>query len=358
MEEETSRVWLPETPGPIQLQGSLHETIWGGSHLAEVAGKAIPAGVAVGESWETALDALATNAPYAGHTLGALVDHYGPRLIGLRAESIYGRRFPLLAKFLDANAQLSVQVHPEDAYASEHESGKLGKTEMWYILRTEPGATLVYGLKRAASPDEVRQAIAETRLEDLLHTFDVHAGDVVFVPAGTVHAIGAGVVLYELQEYSDITYRLYDYGRLQSNGQPRELHVERGLDVLRYERIENDRVRPVTLEDAETRTCRALVACPYFVVEELHCSSDADFEARRTSCEIMTVLEGACEVRSAQGGLRLGIGETAVLPAGLGAYTLVTETVRLIRSYVPDENDPVLERWKAAQSPSPDVSPS
>jgi len=141
-------------------------------------------------------------------------------------------RFPLLAKFIDARADLSVQVHPDDTYAQAHEGGKLGKTECWYILRAEPGARVVYGLKRSSSVAEVRRAVEETQLDELLNAFEVHSGDVIFVPAGTVHAICSGVVLYELQEYSDVTYRLYDYGRIQANGRPRELHLERGLALL------------------------------------------------------------------------------------------------------------------------------
>ena len=143
----------------------------------------------------------------------------------------------MLAKFLDANAKLSVQVHPDDTYARLHEQGKLGKTEFWYVLDAAPGASIVHGFKTATSQEEVRQAIQDLTLENLLHEVHVSTGDIIFVPAGTVHAIGKGVLLYELQEYSDLTYRLYDYGRLSSAGIPRELHIERSLDVMHYDTI-------------------------------------------------------------------------------------------------------------------------
>ena len=156
---------------------------------------------------------------------------YGAELLGEQAIAIFGQRFPLLAKFIDANDKLSVQVHPDDSYARRYESGKLGKTEFWYVLAAAPGASIVHGFKAPTSRREVQQAIEAVTLENLLYEVPVSAGDVIFVPAGTVHAIGGGVLLYELQEYSDITYRMYDYGRLTASGTPRDLHVERSLDV-------------------------------------------------------------------------------------------------------------------------------
>ena len=332
--------------GPIQLRASLHETIWGGENLRAIAGKDIPHGQRIGESWETALDALATNPPYAGQTLGALTDRYGVALIGSRAQAVFGRRFPLLTKFIDAQAQLSVQVHPNDEYAAAHEGGQLGKTEVWYILHTEPGAQVVYGLRHAATPDEVRRAIAANTLEDLLHTVEVRPGDVVFVPAGTVHAIGAGIALYELQEYSDITYRLYDYGRLQTDGRPRDLHVEQGLAVMRYTPQTLERVTPLALG-----TRRALVGCRYFMLEEITLAGTLAGAVRPNTCQIVTALAGRCEIVSAAGNVALALGETAVLPATMGAHTLVGggET-RLLRAWVPQSDDADLAAWRAAQS--------
>lgn len=347
--EELHLAGVPAQPGPIQLRGSLHETIWGGSRLAQHAGKPITEGSTVGESWETALDAEAVNPPYAGYRLETLVERYRAALIGTQAEAIYGTRFPLLAKFIDASAQLSVQVHPTDDYARQHEGGKLGKTEMWYVLHADPGATLVYGLQRDTTPDEVRRAIAESRLESLLHTFEVQSGDVLFVPAGTVHAIGAGVVLYELQEYSDITYRLYDYGRLQADGQPRQLHIEQSLTVMDYTKVARDRVRPLALEQRDGLMRRALVACRYFALEELRLDGTLTARTEKTSCEILTVLGGRCALTSHSGTLDLQHGQTALLPASLGDYTLTGENLRLLRGYVPLARSPLIARWQDAQ---------
>lgn len=335
---------------PIHLRSSLHPTIWGGRNLIRIAGKQLPEQEKIGESWETATDTVALNDPYSGQTLGALVEQYGEALIGARAAEIFGMRFPLLAKFIDAQDQLSVQVHPDDAYASAHENGKLGKTEAWYILQADDGAEIVYGLNKKASEGQIRQAIAENRLEDYLRRVKVHAGNVVLVPAGTVHAICAGIVLYELQEYSDVTYRLYDYGRLQPDGQPRELHVEQSLAVMNYAPPEFDFVQPVAVDEAHPEQRRVLVGCRYFVEEEANVQGEASGMERPGSCQIISVLQGSCEVVWSGGTVLVGLGETVVLPAAIGPHTLQAGFARVLRSWVPDENDDLLEKWRTAQS--------
>jgi mannose-6-phosphate isomerase len=340
-----------EELAPILLRGDLHETIWGGQRLTAFAGKMIAEGMTVGESWETANESVALNPPYAGQSLGALVEALDERLIGWRAAEVFGHRFPLLTKFIDAQQWLSVQVHPDDRYAAEYEGGKLGKTETWYILHAEPGAKLVFGLAREASQQEVREAIAANRLEELLYTFEAHAGDVIFVPAGTVHAIGAGIVLYELQEYSDVTYRMYDYGRLQADGTPRELHVERSLDVMRCGPAEATRVNPVVAPDARLDgERRVLVACEYFVEEELRFHGAYAAATTGASCHIISILDGACNLTVGETTLALGLGNTAVIPAALGEYHLQSrDTARLLCSYVPTRDDQDLSLWRNSQ---------
>ncbi len=345
---------MSETPlqlGPIHLQGSLHSTIWGGRNLAVVAGKTLPDGATIGESWETAAESIAINASFAGHTLGDLVSRFGEDLIGVYASRLYGRRFPLLAKFLDAQQWLSVQVHPNDEYARRHEQGKLGKTEAWYILHADPGAQLIYGLTRRATRAEVHQAIADGHLEDLLYSIEAQTGDIIFVPAGTIHAIGSGIVLYELQEYSDVTYRLYDYGRLQANGQPRELHVEHSLNVMQY--APPERVQVITVDvskNHEHAARRVLVACEYFVEEEVLLAGELASPLAPGSCEILTVLEGDCTLDDAGGELHLRRGDTVVLPATLKEYRVAGDGARLVRSYVPAPDDPKIRIWQEHQS--------
>ncbi len=345
---------------PLPLTCSLHPTIWGGQRLTIHAGKTLPPEAAIGESWETELACSVREGRHHGATLGELVERLGDDLLGWRAIAVLGRRFPLLAKFLDAQQPLSVQVHPDDAYAAEHEDGKLGKTEVWYILHAEPGAKIVYGLRRPSSRDEVRAAIQADRLEDLLALREVAAGDVYFVPAGTVHAIGGGIVLYELQEYSDVTYRLYDYARVQPDGTRRALHVEASLDVMRFTPAAAS-FTPVALSDATlpAGSRRVLAACRYFVLEELRLGGAWERATTGASCEILSVLDGECRVSGREGeAVVLRHGDTAVLPARLGAYRLDGEA-RVMRSYVPEEDDESLVRWSSAQlSESGETPPS
>jgi len=333
----------------------LHETIWGGRRLEREGWKRLPPGdVVIGESWETEISTVAQNEPYAGRTLGSLVEELGPELLGEQATAIFGQRFPLLAKFIDATDKLSVQVHPDDTYAKQHEHGKLGKTEFWYILDAAPGASIVHGFNAPTSRREVQEAIEEVRLEKLLHEVKVAAGDSIFVPAGTVHAIGGGVMLYELQEYSDLTYRMYDYGRLTAAGTPRELHVERALDVAIYDRSPHIKMQPLSLPGGEGYEDRCLVACRYFVVRELvfqQPGTSYGYMKSKTmgSCIILSSLGAEVMVRygdTFEYGEKLAPGQTMVLPAALGGYCLQGSGTLLL-SYVPAPGDEIRKLWEA-----------
>ena len=337
---------------PVRLEGSLHETIWGGQRLN--AWKRLPtSNISIGESWETEIRNEVQNGVFRGKTLGNLVEDLGVALLGKQAIAVFGKRFPLLAKFIDANDKLSVQVHPDDSYAAKHEGGKLGKTEFWYILAAEPGATIVHGFKAPTSFSEVRKAIEDATLETLLNEIPVTAGDVIFVPAGTVHAIGSGVLLYELQEYSDITYRMYDYGRLTSGGVPRELHVSKSLEVSRYGVSPRIKVQPVLLAEENGYEDWCLTACRYFVAREI------TFRQRngvygymkgitKESCIILTALSGEVQVgysNSLACTEKLACGQTMVLPAELGNYSIEGEGT-LMLSYVPRQGDEAWREWE------------
>lgn len=345
---------------PIRLEASLHSTIWGGQRFERGGWKQIPPGeVTIGESWETEISTVVQNGMHAGKTLGTLVEELGPVLLGEQAIAIFGLRFPLLAKFIDANDKLSVQVHPDDSYASQQEGGKLGKTEFWYILAAEPGASIVHGFKAPTSRMAVEQAIHDVTLEELLHEEVVSAGDVIFVPAGTVHAIGAGVMLYELQEYSDLTYRLYDYGRLTATGIPRELHIERSLDVIHYDASSRIKVQPVPLAGDTGYEDRCLVACQYFVTRELNFKNTGTGGRNESYTHMEGRTEGSCVILTSLGAevqvhygpslsLAEGLsrGQTMVLPAQLGAYAIEGSGV-LMFSYVPARGDKAWQLWEA-----------
>jgi mannose-6-phosphate isomerase len=339
---------------PIRLKSSLHETIWGGRRLERDSWKQLPPGnIAIGESWETELTTVAQNEPYIGRTLGSLVEELDLRLLGERVIARFGHRFPLLAKFLDAHAKLSVQVHPDDTYARLHEQGKLGKTEFWYVLDAAPGASIVHGFKAATSQEEIRQAIEDLTLENLLNEVNVSTGDIIFVPAGTVHAIGKGVLLYELQEYSDLTYRLYDYGRLTSAGIPRELHVERSLDVSHYNCSPHIKMQSLLLQNGEGFKNRCLAACQYFVTCELvlhnnTIMSDYMKNEIRESCIILTSLGAEVVVHYGETldhGEKLVKGQTMILPAKLGTFC-IEGSGALLYSYVPGPEDEIWHGWE------------
>lgn len=345
---------------PIRLEASLHATIWGGRRLEQDGWKILlTPNIAIGEAWETEINTVAQNEPYNGKTLGTLVEELGVALLGEQAIAIYGQRFPLLAKFIDAHAKLSVQVHPNDEYAAHYEGGKLGKTEFWYILAAEPNATIVYGFKAPTSPTQVQQAIEQATLEELLHEEVVSAGDVIFVPAGTVHAIGSGILLYELQEYSDITYRMYDYGRLTATGVPRALHVERSLAVAHYTHVPQVKVQPVPLATYGSYEERCLVACEYFVTREITLKQQNDSPYGYMN----GVTEGSCLLISSLGAEiqvfygerltsceQLARGQTMILPAALGKYS-IEGTGTFMLAYVPTPGDEAWQLWEAENNP-------
>lgn len=337
---------------PLRLEASLHETLWGGRRLEHGHWKSLPAGdVAIGEAWETEITTVVQNGPHTGETLGKLVAAWGQALLGEQAEVIFGSRFPLLAKFIDANANLSVQVHPDDHYSAHHEGGKLGKTEFWYILAAEPDAKIVYGFKRNTQREEIQRAIEQSTLETLLHEESVAAGDVIFVPAGTVHAICSGILLYELQEYSDVTYRMYDYGRLTASGEPRTLHIERSLDVSRYNAAQRVKTRPVVLAGGPDYEERCLVACRYFVTREILLRERGRVQrSTNKSCVILSSL--GAEIRVLYGddfsqSETLARGQTMVLPAALGTYRIEGNGA-LLFSYVPTIDDEAWHLWQSA----------
>jgi mannose-6-phosphate isomerase len=337
---------------PFRLQASLHETIWGGRRLT--GWKSLPPGQApIGEAWETEINTRVQNGLYTGRTLGELVQELGVSLLGDNAIAVFGQRFPLLAKFIDANAQLSLQVHPDDHYAARQEQGQPGKTEFWYILDARPGARIVHGFTAARTRQEVEQAIEAVRLEELVHEEPVAPGDVIFVPAGTVHAIGSGIVLYELQEYSTLTYRMYDYGRLDGTGRPRELHIERSLDVACFHPSAHIKMRPVTLLETRQHLDRCLMACRYFVTREIVLRTPMSIESQTAgSCLILSTLSADLLVwygADLQASERLPGGQTMVLPAALGAYRIEGEGTFLL-SYVPSPTDNTWRLWAASNS--------
>ncbi len=314
---------------PILLEPILVERPWGDQRLARYLGKALPPGARIGESWETANEARVADGPLAGLTLRELVTRFGPALLGERgfaASQPFGD-FPLLVKFIDADDALSVQVHPDDAQAQP--LGQRGKTEAWYVLAVEPGAELIVGLTQPLDPSTIRTLLAERRLAEYLVRLPVQAGDTVIVPAGTLHAIGRGILLYEIQEQSDITYRFYDWDRVDAAGHGRPLHIEEGLVVLRPER-QARRTLPLALDAWRT----ILTACRYFLLERWEVDGERHLVRRPDeSPHLLSCIAGSVTIATADETLELTVGRTALLPAPLreirlgGRGTLLAATV-------------------------------
>ena len=278
-------------------------TPWGGDGLKRLFGRDIP-DEHTGESLEVSAIPGLESRDETGAPLSALIVRYGERLTGPGL----AHPFPLLLKLLDARDTLSVQVHPDDAYAARVEH-KLGKTEVWHILRAEPGAQLVYGVKKGVTR-EALQAAAQSgpAVEDLLRRVPVRAGETYYIPAGTVHAIGAGILLYEIQQSSDVTYRFYDWERTDARGNKRELRIQKAVDVTDVS-VQREQARPVTVETGRER-----------LLDEAHFSLDrlTDFDGVLTAdprrFELLTAVE-PCRLSWEEGERTLPAGRTALLPA-------------------------------------------
>ncbi|MBM3290832.1 MAG: mannose-6-phosphate isomerase, partial [Candidatus Hydrogenedentes bacterium] len=229
---------MPTNYGILRFHEQYFERIWGGQRLRTLYGKPIPPDKPIGEAWlisdHPSAVSVVADGPHAGRTLHDLIEEDAEALLGPGVKLTPHGRFPLLLKLLDSTDVLSVQVHPDDATAAALGEPDVGKTEMWHVLHADPGAELICGLRPGTTPDQMRAAIASGTLERHLVRFTVKPGDSVYVPAGTVHAIGKGIVLAEIQQNSDLTYRLYDWSRVDASGKARELHVEKGLRATRF----------------------------------------------------------------------------------------------------------------------------
>jgi mannose-6-phosphate isomerase len=320
---------------PLMLERKLDSRIWGGDTLGPWLGlRDAPPKLA--ESWQVYEHNRIVGGPFAGRTLAEVTAEHGAALVGTHSFKRYGADFPLLAKFIDAADDLSVQVHPDDAYAHRVEAatGFHGKTEAWYILRAAPGAHLIHGLAAPSDRQRFAAAVADGTLMEVLRRVPVAPGDAVFVPAGTVHAISGGIMLFEIQQKSDLTYRVYDYDRRDAQGKLRELHLERALDVIDYGEAPPARVVPREMGVVRTQ----LVKCPYFVMDrwELLFPYGYGRTTRPTSFVILTLIDGAARLDWDDGSIDLRRGESVVLPASLGDYQVHSQTeATLLACYVP-----------------------
>lgn len=329
---------IPQSP--IHFHEIFKVKVWGGRKLETLLGKDLPAGEPVGESWEVSDHphgmSVVDAGPLEGKTLRELVERDEVGLIGRGGALETGGRFPLLCKFIDAADYLSVQVHPDDAYAREHEKGDPGKSEAWYVMDAEPGARLARGVKPYATRETFARAIEEKTVERLLEFVEVKRGDVLTMPAGMVHALGPGVMVAEIQQNSDTTYRLYDWGRVGLDGEPRELHVRKALDVVRWDEQGEPLVTPEVLKDECPRHER-LVANDKFTFDRYRAGVSFDIRPRELeSFVILTCTDGRAELLFGGGSRRMRCGQTVLLPAALQTLTVrPLGTVELLAMSLP-----------------------
>jgi mannose-6-phosphate isomerase len=304
---------------PYVLQPKLAAAIWGGDALIEHFGKYGDPGKTWGESWECWDTNVVLNGPLAGESIAQLRERLGAQLMG---EIDAAQMFPILTKIITARDWLSVQVHPDDAYAQRVEHQQNGKTECWYVLEAEPGAELVMGWARDTGRQEYEQRVADGTLGEILRRVPVKAGDAFYIPAGRVHAIGPGIALYETQQASDLTYRMYDWNRVGADGKPRPLHIEKAADVLDYRAANADRALEELAYACEGFSRTALIADSHFLVERVSATEAPAAMSTRNRPLIVTALSGALELECANGCALLAPYETALVPAAAATVAI------------------------------------
>ena len=336
---------------PLTFAPVLRDYLWGGRRLATLYGRGLPAG-AVAESWEISGHPHGSTAAdrgfWEGQLLPAILDALGERLVGSRAGwALARRKFPLLVKLLDAQQDLSLQVHPDDEYALVHENGELGKTEMWYVLHADPGTSLILGPKPGTTRRSFEEALAADRVETVLNRVPIAAGQSVDVPTGTVHALLAGTVVAEIQQNSDTTYRVYDWGRLGADGKPRALHIDKALDVSNFDQPAAGIVQPKLISEAAGVVRSELVRNRYFVVEEIVLSPGSAFQGRcdGSTLEIWGCMRGKVAIECDAAPLALSAIRFGLLPAALGTFSVAAATTAsaaasapsvCLRAYLPE----------------------
>jgi len=321
---------------PLKFTPIFKDKIWGGNKIKSILGKDFGSLPNCGESWELSgvegNVSVVSNGYLAGNSLDELIEIYMGDLVGDHLFETFGNEFPLLIKFIDANDDLSIQVHPDDELARERHKA-YGKTEMWYVLQADRGSKLQSGFNQEVNQELYLEKLEKTELTDILNFEEVKAGDVYFIPAGRVHAIGKGILLAEIQQTSDITYRIYDYDRRDDKGNPRELHTDLALDAIDYTLYPEYK----TKYEVKPNESIELVKCRYFTtnVLELNQMIDKDYN-KLDSFVIFICLEGEVNIETESGIETIQKGETILIPASLEHVQLkpVSANARLLEVYV------------------------
>lgn len=302
---------------PMKLSAPCKDYIWGGNRLREEYGKVSDADK-IAESWELSChkdgESVIANGEFKGKTLSEYIEAGGKEVLGENCRKF--EYFPILIKLIDAKDNLSVQVHPNNEYALRVE-GEYGKTEMWYIVDCDPGAELLYGFKENISKEEFERRIKDNTLLEVTNSVPVHKGDVFFIESGTLHAIGKGILIAEIQQNSNTTYRIYDYGRVGADGKPRQLHVDKAVEVTELTPPKYPAKAMGEPEQRDGYTVQLLSRCEYFRVNKVCIEEKCTLEAENKSFNSILVLDGEGEID----GVKLKKGDSCFIPAGYGKYT-------------------------------------
>lgn len=323
---------MKSTLYPIKFNPILKDKIWGGQKLKSVLHKdsQLPN---IGESWEISDvegdTSIVSNGPLENQSLKHLLSTYKADLIGQKNYEKFGNKFPLLIKFIDAKQDLSIQLHPNDELAAKRHNS-FGKTEMWYVMQADEGAKLIVDFNQKMTPELYLEHLKSNTLPKILNFDEVKTGDTYFIEVGRVHAIGAGVLLAEIQQTSDITYRIYDWDRKDDQGNARELHTELAIDAIGFAMDDNFRI------DYETKSnqSNAMVSCPYFTTNYLKVETQIEKQNSYDSFMIYICVEGEAEIKTENHIEVLKKGETLLIPAAISSYQINAKDATLLEVYV------------------------
>jgi mannose-6-phosphate isomerase len=331
---------------PARLEPIFSPRPWGARTLAPLFPEKSNLAEPLGEAWMTGDACRFASGPFLGNKLGDVWPELPVDWTGTAINN-HNETFPLLVKFIFAQEKLSVQVHPDDKYATAHEkaAGGRGKTEMWYVIDAAPNAEVLVGLKPSVTKENFKRAISDASVEDSLQHVPLRPGQAIFVPAGTTHTIGTGFVLCEIQQNSDLTYRVYDYDRRDAGGKARELHLEKAFDVIRFGPQLRGKIEPASIERDGVKK-QFLAACRYFATERWQFAEPVSVQSSPERFELWIVIEGAGSIRWAEESANFSSAQVWLIPAGLGSFKLAPEsTTTILRTYVPGDLPAVAADW-------------
>jgi mannose-6-phosphate isomerase len=304
---------------PLQFEPILKERIWGGEKLKTLLHKPITSTI-TGESWELSTVegdvSIVANGEWKGKSLTEIINSFPDEILGTAVHTRFGKQFPLLFKYLDAREDLSIQVHPNDELAKKRHNS-FGKTEMWYIMQADDNARIIVGFKENSNAAEYLENLKNKTLLSILDDVKVKSGDVFFLETGTVHAIGAGLVVAEIQQTSDITYRLYDFDRVDANGNTRELHVDLALEAINYNKVETKKSYTTNSNRSNT-----VVDCPYFTTNFIPLDGTISVSKSVESFTVYMCVDGSFEIEYNNSKMQYIKGDTVLIPAAMNVFIL------------------------------------